>query len=130
MRKYLLILVISCSVYISGCVAPIVVAGAAGAGVTYSLATDSVSDNVDAKVSEVVDAFINEVNSRNGSVMFASISEGKVKAEINEIKYTLDVESLTKNSSRLTITARKGYNLLPARDKAVEFYTKVIQRLK
>ncbi|WP_273265800.1 hypothetical protein, partial [Flexistipes sinusarabici] len=88
------------------------------------------SDNVDAKVSEIVDAFINEVNSRNGSVMFASISEGKVKAEVNEIKYTLDVKSLTKNSSRLTITARKGYNLLPARDKAVEFYTKVVQRLK
>lgn len=130
MRKYLLILVICCSVYISGCVAPVIVAGAAGAGATYSLATDSVSDNVDAKIPEVVDAFINEVNKRNGSVMFASISEGKVKAEIKEIKYTLEVKSLTKNSSRLTITARKKYNLLPARDEAVEFYTKVAERLK
>jgi|GEM_PF-1349230 len=130
MRKYLFILVICCSVYISGCVAPVIVAGAAGAGATYSLATDSVSDNVDAKIPEVVDAFINEVNKRNGSVMFASISEGKVKAEIKEIKYTLDVKSLTKNSSRLTITARKTYNLLPARDEAVEFYTKVAERLK
>ncbi|TYB32944.1 MAG: DUF3568 family protein [Flexistipes sinusarabici] len=130
MRKYLLIFVICLSVYISGCVAPVIVAGAAGAGATYSLATDSVSDNVDAKIPEVVDAFINEVNKRNGSVMFASISEGKVKAEIKEIKYTLDVKSLTKNSSRLTITARKTYNLLPARDEAVEFYTKVAERLK
>lgn len=130
MKKYLLVFAACCSIFLTGCVAPVVVAGAAGAGATYSIATDSVSDNVDAKIPQIVDAFINEVNDRNGNVLFASISEGKVKAEVNEIKYTLDVKSLTKNSSRLTVTARKTYNLLPAKDKAIQFYTKVVERLK
>lgn len=129
MKKYLLVLI--CGLYISGCAAaPFVVAGAAGAGTTYSVATDSVSDNIDAKVPQIVDVFINVIKDNDGNIMYASISEGKVRAEIKDNKYNLSTKELTVNSSRFTVTARKTYNLLPAREKALKIYNEMLERLK
>jgi|Wag4MinimDraft_12_1082652.scaffolds.fasta_scaffold00019_13 hypothetical protein len=126
MRKYLLLLCFA--LLVSGCAPAFLVAGSAGA--TYSIATGSVSDNVDARIPQVVDAFINIIKDKGGQILFASITEGKAKAEINNISYSLTTERLTENSTRFTISARKGYDLLPAQDEAIQIYSEMADRLK
>ncbi len=126
MRKYILLFLLA--VAASGCVA--VAAGGIGAGATYTIVAGSVSDNVDAKVPQVVDTFINVIKDNGGEILFASISEGEVRAEMDKISYTLTTKKLTENSTKYTITARKSYDLLPARDEAIKIYTEMAERLK
>ncbi|MBZ4643404.1 MAG: hypothetical protein PWQ25_2225 [Deferribacteres bacterium] len=130
-KLIILLLIGAISVFgLSGCVAPVVVGAAAGAGATYSLTADSVSDAVDAPKEVIVEKFINIVKKRNGTILFASITEGSVKAEIGNVKLFLNAENVTKGAVKFTIRARKGYNLLPDKETAIEIYTELSQGLK
>ena len=115
---------------LSGCVAPVVVGAAAGAGAVYDVTTGRISDNVDAPREVVVERFISAVKSRKGTILFASISEGSVKSEIGGKKVYLSVKNLTEKAVRFTIIGRKGYNMLPDKDIALEIYNEVIKGLK
>lgn len=119
------------SVYIlAGCAAPIVVGAVAGGGVTYSLTADSVSDAIDAPKEVLIEKFISIVKKKGGVILFASITEGNVKAEIGKVKLFLSVDNITKGAIKFTIRARKGYNLLPDKETALEIYTELKRDLK
>lgn len=115
---------------LSGCVAPIAIGAAAGAGAVYDLTAGNISDNVDASKETVVEKFIKVVKSKNGTILFASISEGSVKGEIADRKVYLSVKNLTEKAVRFTIKGRKGYNMLPDKDIALEIYNEVVRDLK
>jgi len=119
------------SVYnLTGCVAPVIVGAAAGGGATYSLTADSVSDAVDAPKEVVIEKFISIVKKKGGVILFASITDGNVKAEIGKVKLFLNVDNITKGAVKFTIRARKGYNLLPDKETAIEIYTELSRGLK
>lgn len=114
----------------SGCVAPIAIGAVAGAGAVYDLTAGNITDNVDASKEVVVEKFINVVKSKNGTILFASISEGRVDAELPNRKVYLYVKNLTEKAVKFTVKGRKGYNMLPDKDVALEIYNEVIKELK
>jgi hypothetical protein len=120
--KVLFVVVVSVALY--GCV---VAAAGAGAAVTYSVTADSVvDDNVSMSKETLVEDFVNIVKDEDGKLLYVSISEGKVKGEIAEKKVFLDVEDSNGETSKIKITVRKGYQLLPDKDEAMRLYKKLV----
>jgi hypothetical protein len=120
--KALFVVVVSVTLY--GCV---VAAAGAGAAVTYSVTADSVvDDNVSMSKETLDEEFVNIVKDEDGKLLYVSISEGKVKGEIAEKKVFLDVEDSNGETSKIKITVRKGYQLLPDKDEAMRLYKKLV----
>ena len=115
--------------FLYGCAAPLIL-GATGAGVTYNVTADSVSDTVNAPKEVVIERFINIIKSENGKVTYASISEGEARGEIGEKYLYLNIEDVDKNKSKFTLRARKTSSLLPDKETAIETYTKLVKGIK
>lgn len=115
----------------SGCViAPVIVAGAAGAGATYSLTTDSVIDTLPHSKEKLVETFVEIIRESKGKILFVSISEGKVKAEFGKKRAYLDVQSDGENTSKVKIRVRKGFQMLPDKEGSLKLYKTLLNRLK
>ncbi|KAA0257417.1 hypothetical protein FHQ18_10240 [Deferribacter autotrophicus] len=128
MKKYLMILVLLITLsFTVSCVAPVVVAAGAGAGATYSLTTDSVSDNFAISKERAVEIFSQIIKRKKGKLILVSISEGKIDAEIGKVKIYFRAKPLTSNATKVVIKARKGYNLLPDKETAVELFKKFVK---
>ncbi|MGA1847341.1 hypothetical protein [Deferribacter abyssi] len=109
------------------CVAPVVIAAGAGAGATYSLTADSVSDNFAVSKERAVEIFSQIIKREKGKLILVSISEGKINAEINNIKIYFRAKPLTPNATKVIIKARKGYNLLPDKETAINLFKKFVK---
>lgn len=125
----ILVIVVAC--FILGatvsCVAPVIVAAGAGAGATYSLTADGVSDNFPISKERAVEVFSQIIKNENGKLILVSISEGKINAEIGKKKIFFRAKPLTSNATKVVIKARKGYDLLPDKDTAVELFKKFVR---
>jgi hypothetical protein len=115
--------------FLCGCAAPLIV-GATGAGVTYNVTADSVTDTVNAPKEVVIERFINIIKSKNGKITYASISEGEVRGEIGEKYLYLNIKDEDKNRSKFTLRARKTSSLLPDKEMAIETYTELVKGIK
>lgn len=130
MPKIIFLSVIAIFMYfLSGCAAPLIL-GATGAGVTYNVTADSVTDTVNAPKEVIIERFINIIKSKNGKVTYASISEGEVRGEIGEKYLYLNIKDEDKNRSKFTLRARKTSSLLPDKEMAIETYTELVKGLK
>jgi len=128
MKKTIVILSIYLiSLFLTGCVAPVIVAAGAGAGAAYSLTADSVSDNFPISKERAVEVFSQILKSENGKILIVSISEGKIDGEIGKKKVYFRAKPLTANATKVVIKVRKGYNLLPDKESAVELYKKFVK---
>jgi len=130
MPKIIFLSVIAIFMYfLSGCAAPLIL-GATGAGVTYNVTADSVTDTVNAPKEVIIERFINIIKSKNGKVTYASISEGEVRGEIGEKYLYLNIKDEDKNRSKFTLRARKTSSLLPDKEMAIETYTELVKGIK
>ena len=114
-------------VYCSGC--EIILFGAAAAGTTYSATTGVVTDTVKASSDELVEKFVTIVEEEGGDVLSASISDGKVRARVNNKIIYLDVVSVNEGISKITIKSRKEFELIPDSKEAVRLYKKLSEHL-
>lgn len=128
-KIYLMWLGIFIYFFLYGCAAPLIL-GATGAGVTYNVTADSVSDTVNAPKEVVIERFIDIIKSENGKVTYASISEGEARGEIGEKYLYLNIKDVDKNKSKFTLRARKTSSLLPDKETAIETYTKLVEGIK
>ncbi|ADR18815.1 hypothetical protein [Calditerrivibrio nitroreducens] len=121
MRKYLLgLFFLLVGVFnITGCVPVAVVAGA---GVTYSVTADAVSDSIDRPKEILVEKFIQTIKKDGALVIYSSIAEGSVRAEKGSYKYYFDVKEVNEKITKFTIRARKGYNTIPDKEESIRIY--------
>ena len=127
-RVFYLLALFALSLNIAGCV---VAAAGAGAAATYSMTTDSVVDN-DVKYSKesIIEHFVDLIKSENGMLLYVSISEGKVKAELDKKKVYLDISKLEDGKTSVKLSVRKGYQLLPDKEEAMRLYKELAKSLK
>lgn len=114
----------------AGCVAPLLVAAGAGAGATYSLTTDAITDETQVSKETIVEEFVNIIRSEKGLLLYVSISEGKVRGEIGKKKVYLDVIKVNENTSNIKVRVRKGFQLLPDKEEAMNLYKQLIVKIK
>jgi len=121
MKRCIIFLFIAIIVLFSfnGCVPVAVVAGA---GVTYSVTADSVTDSVDKPKEVLIEKFIQTVKKDGALVIYSSISEGSVRAEKGGYKYYFDVKEINEKITKFTIRARKGYNTIPDKEESIRIY--------
>ena len=131
MKKKIVLLIfglfISLQMLISGCV----VAGAAAAGAaTYSITQDSVTDYTKVDSERIIENFVEVVKDNDGLTLYVSLTEGKVRAEINKEKVYLDVKKAEDNMTKYTIAVRKGLQLLPDKAAAMKLYKELAKTLE
>lgn len=132
MKKKIMFLIfslfISLQMIISGCVA----AGAAAAAgaATYSITQDSVTDHTKVEPERIIENFVEVVKDNDGFTLYVSLTEGKVRAEINKEKVYLDVKRAEDNMTKYTIAVRKGLQLLPDKDAAMKLYKELAKTLE
>jgi len=114
-------------VYCSGCA--VALFGAATAGTTYSSIAGVITDTVKASSDELVEKFVIIVEEEGGDVLSASISDGKVRARVNNKIIYFDVVSVDEGISKITIKSRKEFELIPDSKEAVRLYKKLSERL-
>lgn len=121
MKKYLISISIIILGFLSlyGCVPVAVVAGA---GVTYSITADAVTDSIDKPKEILIEKFIQTVKNDGALVIYSSISEGSVRAEKGSYKYYFDVKEINEKITKFTIRARKGYNMIPDKEESIRLY--------
>lgn len=121
MKKYLISISIIILGFLSlyGCVPVAVVAGA---GVTYSITADAVTDSIDKPKEILIEKFIQTVKNDGALVIYSSISEGSVRAEKGSYKYYFDVKEINEKITKFTIRARKGYNTIPDKEESIRLY--------
>lgn len=121
MKKYLISISIIILGFLSlyGCVPVAVVAGA---GVTYSVTADAVTDSIDKPKEILIEKFIQTVKNDGALVIYSSISEGSVRAEKGSYKYYFDVKEINEKITKFTIRARKGYNTIPDKEESIRIY--------
>ncbi len=121
MKKYL----ISISLLIIGLLSTygcVPVAVVAGAGVTYSVTADAVTDSIDKPKEILIENFIKTIKNDGALVIYSSISEGSVRAEKGSYKYYFDVKEINEKITKFTIRARKGYNTIPDKEESIRIY--------
>ncbi|MGB9731393.1 MULTISPECIES: hypothetical protein [Calditerrivibrio] len=121
MKKYILgLFFLMLSVFnITGCVPVAVVAGA---GVTYSVTADAVSDSIDRPKEILIEKFIQTIKKDGALVIYSSIAEGSVRAEKGSYKYYFDAKEVNEKITKFTIRARKGYNTIPDKEESIRIY--------
>lgn len=107
----------------------VLVAGAVGAGATYSLTADSVSGNIDASKSKTYNTFRQILTEEGAKIISTNYTDGTIKAKLNNRAIYFSVEKLTERAVHIKIRARKGYELLPDGQEALRLYKKLISRL-
>ena len=108
---------------LSGCVALLVGAGAAGG---YAIGKDYVKNNFDLPQSYVFRKSL-EVAKKMGDVTLEDPKHGQIQATVQGAAVTITVKPLTKKAVELKVKARK--NLFPAMDVAQDLYNGILKRL-
>ncbi|MCX8083521.1 MAG: hypothetical protein N3C60_01175 [Calditerrivibrio sp.] len=105
-----------------GVVGCVPVAVVAGAGVTYSVTADAVTDSIDRPKEILIEKFIQTVKKDGALIIYSSISEGSVRAEKGPYKIYFDTKELNEKVTKFTIRARRGYNTIPDKEESIRIY--------
>lgn len=126
MKNYIITtgLVFILLVSLCGCAAVLIGAGAIGG---YAISKDSVTGEIDANFEQVWDKSIKAANDM-GAVNLENKKQGRIEAEIKMSKVVISIDELNKNTTRLTVGARK--NLLPNTNLASKVFLKIYKSIK
>lgn len=113
------------SLFISGCVAPILVV--AGAVTGYSLSNDSATGNVKSDYRVLWDVCLDRLQSMEAEVLVVNESRGLIKSRISGHSVTVRINTVTTDNQRLRISARRNY--LPKPQFAQKVFLKIIEDL-
>jgi len=103
--------------------------GGTAAGTTYSIVAGAVKDNLDAPKDRVVEAFITVIEDEKGEILSASLTEGKVKAKVNDKVVYLTAKKITDKSTEIRLQARLEFEVVPDADYAQYLYRKLLKKL-
>jgi hypothetical protein len=122
-KVFYLLFLFLLTINISACV---IAAAGAGAAATYSVTSDSVVDNnVKFSKEAIIEHFVDLIKEEKGMLLYVSISEGRVKAELGKKKLYLDVNKNDTGKTTVKLSVRKGYQLLPDKEEAMRIYKKL-----
>ena len=114
-------------IFCNGC--ELLLIGTIAAGSTYSATTGVVKDTLNAPKEELIEKFIILVENEKGDILSASISDGKVKAKINQKITYFHVEKVNDNTSKVLIRSRKEFEVVPDSKEAIRLYKKLVEQL-
>lgn len=124
-QVYLSSLLLATMAFGAGC-APVLIA-TAGAVAGYAVSRDSVIIDLDQPLDRVWSACLEETK-RQGRVKKEDLAGGRIEAAIRQVDVTISVESLTPQTVRVVIRARKY--LLPQVDVAQRLGVGIARRVK
>ena len=122
--KKLVILVIGISLLTSGCAVFLIGAGVAGG---YAISKDTMEFNSDKSFNSIWDSSAHVLDIM-GTVKTKDYNKGKLEADISGTHVIVNIESITKNATRLRVSARKY--MLPDMTTAQNVLNKIIQNVK
>jgi hypothetical protein len=124
MKKFVILFVIL-AFFISGCI-PILV----GTGIVtgFILSNDSAIGNIQRGYRDVWDACLEVLETQEAEIIEANESKGRIKAKILDFNLTLRIDTITKDTQRLKVAARKY--LLPQPQYAQQIFFKIVKSLE
>lgn len=129
MKKIAISFVLIGAFLLNGCI-PIIIGVAAGAGavVGYSLSNDTASGNVKTDYRSLWDLTMETLKGEDADIAEVNESKGTIKAKIDEYTLTARIDTLSQDTQRLKVTARKG--MFPKPDFAQKIFFKITDKLK
>lgn len=121
-----LIIVVLFSLFLSGCAAVLVGAGAAGG---YAIGPDYVQGETDKDFSGIYNSAL-DIAGIMGIVQskYSSSTVGKIRAKVENSSLEISMERLTRHTLRLKVKSRK--NLMPNIALAQKVYNNILQRVR
>ena len=109
---------------LAGCVPALI---AAGVVTGYGLSNDSASGNVKSEYRILWDLCLDQLEVMEAEILVVNESRGMIKAKVSEHSVVIKINTLTPESQRLKISARK--NFLPKPQLAQKVFFKIIEDL-
>lgn len=125
LKKKVLCFLISCSLFFSGCVPALIGAGALGG---YALSTDTASGRVSVSYRRLWDLCIDVLKENDAEFLVTNEARGHIKALVYEHSVTVRIDSITQNSQRLRVAARRYF--LPRPQFAQEIFFEIVEHLR
>lgn len=112
---------------ISGCLAGIIVGGAAGALGAYALSKDTIQGDTDRPYDKLWNAAI-AVSRNRGTIKQEDSQKGYIELEVGPNKVWIRLIRLTRATTRLRISSRRHH--LPNLDLAQDVYVKIVEEAR
>lgn len=109
---------------LTGCVPALI---AAGVVTGYGLSNDSASGNVSAEYRILWDICLDTLDIMEAEILVVDESKGMIKAKISEHSVVVKINTLTPESQRLRVSARR--NFLPKPQFAQKVFFKIVKDL-
>lgn len=121
-----LVIVVLFSLFLSGCAAVLVGAGAAGG---YAIGPDYVQGETDKDFSGIYNSAL-DIAGIMGIIQskYSSPTVGKIRAKVENSSLEISMERLTRHTLRLKVKSRK--NLMPNIALAQKVYNSILQRVR
>jgi hypothetical protein len=103
--------------------------GGSGAGTTYSIVAGTVKDKLDKPKDKIIKAFISIIEEEKGEILSASLTDGKVRANVKGKIVYLTAKKITEKSTEITLQARLEFEVVPDSKLAQYLYKKLIERI-
>ncbi len=112
---------------LTGC-APVLIGAGVGAVAGYTLSNDSAVGNLRTEYRQLWDLCIEKLESLEAEIVEANESKGIIRAVISENKVTIKIDTITSQTQRLRVSARKY--LLPKPHFAQKIFLKITEELR
>ena len=114
-----------CTLILAGCV-PLII-GTAGVVTGYALSSDSAMGSVKTTYRSLWDISLSELRKLEAEIVQSDESQGMIKARVSEYEVTVKIKSITPDSQRLKVAARRL--LLPKPQFAQKIFFTIVEAL-
>ncbi len=111
-------------VLLAGCVPALI---AAGVVTGYSISNDSAVGNVKSEYRILWDLCLDKLETLEAELLIVNESKGMVKAKVSEHSVVIKINSISPETQRLRVSARK--NFLPKPQLAQKVFFKIVEDL-